>query len=71
LTSTIAGRRIDQYFLAEAAFATPVSAGIDPCEAAPLTCAGATTYKAVKVGNVRPSDLVVVSGVGSLGQSFA
>jgi alcohol dehydrogenase, propanol-preferring len=56
-----------EYFLAGAAFATPVPAGIDPREAAPLTCAGVTTYKAVKVGNVRPGDLVVVSGVGGLG----
>ena len=42
-------------------------AGIDPREAAPLTCAGVTTYKAIKVGNVRPNDLVLVSGVGGLG----
>ena len=56
-----------EYFLAEAAFATPVPAGIDPREAAPLTCAGVTTYKAIKVGNVRPNDLVLVSGVGGLG----
>jgi len=56
-----------EYFLAEAAFATPVPAGIDPAAAAPLTCAGVTTYKAVKVGNVRPGDLVLVSGVGGLG----
>ena len=56
-----------EYFTAEAAFATPVPAGIDPREAAPLSCAGVTTYKAVKVGNVRPGDLVVVSGVGGLG----
>ena len=56
-----------EYFLAHAAFATPVPAGIDPREAAPLTCAGVTTYKAVKVGNVRPGDLVLVSGVGGLG----
>ena len=56
-----------EYFLAEAAFATPVPDGIDPREAAPLTCAGVTTYKAVKVGNVRPGDLVAVSGVGGLG----
>jgi len=55
------------YFLAEAAFATPVPAGLDPREAAPLTCAGVTTYKAVKVGNVRPADLVVISGIGGLG----
>ena len=26
-----------------------------------------TTYKAVKVGNVRPGDLVLVSGIGGLG----
>ena len=56
-----------EYFLAEAAFAAPVPAGLDPREAAPLTCAGVTTYKAIKVGNVRPGDLVAVSGVGGLG----
>ncbi len=56
-----------EYFVAEAAFATPVPGGIDPQAAAPLTCAGVTTYKAVKVGNVHPGDLVVVSGVGGLG----
>jgi alcohol dehydrogenase, propanol-preferring len=56
-----------EYFLAEAAFATPVPAGVDPLAAAPLTCAGVTTYKAVKVGNVRPGNLVLVSGIGGLG----
>ena len=56
-----------EYFLAEAAFATPVPDGIDPREAAPLTCAGVTTYKAVKVGNIRPGNLVAISGVGGLG----
>jgi propanol-preferring alcohol dehydrogenase len=56
-----------QYFLADAAFAALVPDGIDPREAAPLTCAGVTTYKAVKVGNVRPGDLVAISGVGGLG----
>ena len=56
-----------EYFLAEAAFAPPVPAGIDPREAAPLTCADVTTYKAIKVGNVRPGDLVAISGVGGLG----
>ena len=55
-----------EYFLAEAAFATPVPAGIDPREAAPLSCAGATTYKAIKVGNVRPGNLVAISGIGGL-----
>jgi len=35
--------------------------------AAPLACAGVTTYKAVKVSGARPSDLVAVFGVGGLG----
>lgn len=41
--------------------------GIDPLEAAPLACAGVTTYKAVKMAGARPSDLVVVFGIGGLG----
>ncbi|MGP7996508.1 MAG: zinc-dependent alcohol dehydrogenase [Streptosporangiaceae bacterium] len=56
-----------EYFTAPAAFAALVPDGIDPVDAAPLTCAGVTTYKAVKVGNVRPGDLVAVSGIGGLG----
>jgi propanol-preferring alcohol dehydrogenase len=56
-----------EYFLAEALFAAKVPAGISPFEAAPLSCAGVTTYKAVKVGNVRPADLVAISGIGGLG----
>jgi alcohol dehydrogenase, propanol-preferring len=56
-----------EYFLAEAAYVAKVPAGVDPNEAAPLTCAGVTTYKAVKVGNVRPTDLVAISGIGGLG----
>ena len=56
-----------EYFAAPAAFASPVPDGLDPVEAAPLTCAGVTTYKAVKVGGVRPGDLVAISGIGGLG----
>src|SRR5690348_5004917 len=56
-----------EYFLAEAAFAAKVPAGVNAFEAAPLTCAGVTTFKAIKVGNVRPGDLVAISGVGGLG----
>ena len=36
-------------------------------DAAPLTCAGVTTYKAVKVSGARPASLVAVVGVGGLG----
>ncbi|MEV6010761.1 zinc-dependent alcohol dehydrogenase [Streptomyces sp. NPDC051976] len=56
-----------QKMLAWADFAQPVPDGIDPREAAPLTCAGVTTYKALKVAGVRPSQLVAVSGIGGLG----
>jgi propanol-preferring alcohol dehydrogenase len=56
-----------EYFLAEAAFAARVPEGINPFEAAPLTCAGVTTYKALKVAHVRPTELVAISGIGGLG----
>ena len=56
-----------EYFLAEAAFAARVPEGVDRFEAAPLTCAGVTTYKAIKVGRVQPAELVAISGVGGLG----
>jgi propanol-preferring alcohol dehydrogenase len=41
--------------------------GVDPFEAAPLTCAGVTTYKAVKVAGVQPGERVAVFGIGGLG----
>ncbi|MCH0565789.1 MULTISPECIES: zinc-dependent alcohol dehydrogenase [unclassified Streptomyces] len=48
-------------------FAQPVPDGVSPFEAAPLTCAGVTTYKALKVAGVGPAQLVAVSGIGGLG----
>jgi propanol-preferring alcohol dehydrogenase len=56
-----------EYVLAKAAFVARVPDGVDPLDAAPLTCAGVTTYKAVKVSGARSSDLVAVFGVGGLG----
>jgi propanol-preferring alcohol dehydrogenase len=41
--------------------------GVDPIDAAPLTCAGVTTYKAVKVSGARSSSVVAVFGAGGLG----
>jgi len=52
---------------AHGGFAALVPPGVDPLDAAPLTCAGVTTYKAVKVSGARSSDLVAVFGVGGLG----
>jgi alcohol dehydrogenase, propanol-preferring len=56
-----------QYATAYARYVVKVPDGIDPFDAAPLTCAGVTTYKAVKVAGTRSSDLVAVFGVGGLG----
>ncbi|MFF7765059.1 alcohol dehydrogenase AdhP [Streptomyces massasporeus] len=53
--------------LAWADFAQPVPDGVSALDAAPLTCAGVTTYKALKVADVRPAQLVAISGVGGLG----
>ena len=53
--------------VAYARYVVKVPDGIDAFDAAPLTCAGVTTYKAIKVAGTRSSDLVAVFGVGGLG----
>lgn len=45
----------------------PVPDGLDPMDAAPLSCAGVTSYKAVKVADSGPGTRVLVSGIGGLG----
>lgn len=56
-----------EYAKAFAKFVGRVPEAVDPFEAAPLSCAGVTTYKAVKVSGARSSDLVAVFGIGGLG----
>jgi propanol-preferring alcohol dehydrogenase len=56
-----------EYLVADAAHAQPVPDGVDPVDAAPLTCAGVTTYKAVKVSGLRPTERAAIFGVGGLG----
>jgi propanol-preferring alcohol dehydrogenase len=56
-----------EYAVAPAAFATPVPDAVSSRDAAPLTCAGVTTYKAIKVARVAPAETVAVFGVGGLG----
>ncbi len=56
-----------EYAVAAARYAVRVPDGVDPLEAAPLTCAGVTTYKAVKVAEVRPGERVAIFGIGGLG----
>lgn len=56
-----------EYTTAFARHVVRVPEGVDSLAAAPLTCAGVTTYKAVKVSGARPSMLAVIYGVGGLG----
>jgi D-arabinose 1-dehydrogenase-like Zn-dependent alcohol dehydrogenase len=41
--------------------------GLAPEEAAPLMCAGITTFNALRHSGARPGDLVAVQGIGGLG----
>jgi propanol-preferring alcohol dehydrogenase len=56
-----------EWAVAVADFAVPVPDAVSSFDAAPLSCAGVTTYKAVKVSGARSSDLVAVYGIGGLG----
>lgn len=56
-----------EYAVANADYVVTVPEQVSSFDAAPLTCAGVTTYKAVKVAGVRPSQLVAVFGIGGLG----
>src|SRR5947208_9966654 len=40
---------------------------LSPVDAAPLMCAGVTTFNALRNGGARPGDLVAVLGLGGLG----
>ena len=55
------------YMLAPAIALASVPQDLSPVEAAPLMCAGITTYNALRNGNARPGDLVAVLGLGGLG----
>ncbi len=56
-----------EYAVADADYVVAVPEGVDPRDAAPLTCAGVTTYKAVKVAHIQPTEKVAVFGIGGLG----
>ena len=56
-----------EYAVADADFVVPVPDEVTSLDAAPLTCAGVTTYKAIKVAHIEPSERVAIFGVGGLG----
>lgn len=56
-----------EYMVAHADYVGHIPAGMDPALAAPVLCAGVTTYKGLKETDTRPGQWVVISGVGGLG----
>lgn len=56
-----------EFLVAPAAFATPLPDRLGFDEAAPILCAGVTTYKGLKETDTQPGEWVVISGVGGLG----
>jgi D-arabinose 1-dehydrogenase-like Zn-dependent alcohol dehydrogenase len=56
-----------QYMLAPAEALAAVPESLNDAEAAPLLCAGITTFNALRHSGAQPGDLVAVQGVGGLG----
>jgi len=55
------------YVLADPDYVAHIPDGLTAAEAAPLICAGITTYKGLKETAARPGQWVAISGVGGLG----
>jgi propanol-preferring alcohol dehydrogenase len=56
-----------EYVLAAPDYVAHIPKGLGPKEAAPLICAGITTYKGIKVADVKPGEWIAISGCGGLG----
>jgi D-arabinose 1-dehydrogenase-like Zn-dependent alcohol dehydrogenase len=56
-----------QYMVAPVEALTEMPEGLSDAEAAPLLCAGITTYNALRHSGAMPGDLVAVLGIGGLG----
>ena len=48
-------------------YSVKVPDGLDSAAASSVTCAGVTTYKAVKVSHIRPGQWIAIYGLGGLG----
>lgn len=63
---TVDGAMAEQVIVS-ADYAVKVPDNLDPAAASSVTCAGVTTYKAVKVSNIRPGQWIGIFGIGGLG----
>jgi len=56
-----------EYMVAPARAVALMPADLQPVEAAPLLCAGLTTFNALRNSGARPGDVVAILGLGGLG----
>jgi len=56
-----------EYVIADPNYVAHIPDGLDPKLAAPLICAGITTYKGIKETRAKPGEWIVISGAGGLG----
>jgi D-arabinose 1-dehydrogenase-like Zn-dependent alcohol dehydrogenase len=57
----------EEYMVAPVEALVPMPATLSDTEAAPLLCAGITTYNALRHSGAVPGDLVAIQGIGGLG----
>jgi len=55
------------YLLADPNYVAHIPAGLRAKDAAPIICAGITTYKGIKQTEAKPGQWVAISGIGGLG----
>ncbi|MBA2795708.1 alcohol dehydrogenase [Streptococcus porcinus] len=58
---------MSEYALVTADYAVKVPENLDPAQASSITCAGVTTYKAIKESDIAPGEWIVIYGAGGLG----
>jgi alcohol dehydrogenase, propanol-preferring len=56
-----------EYILADPNYVARIPKGLSAIEAAPIICAGITTYKGIKETGAKPGEWIAISGVGGLG----
>jgi propanol-preferring alcohol dehydrogenase len=56
-----------EYLIADPNYVAHIPAGLAATDVAPIICAGVTTYKGIKVAQVRAGQWIAISGCGGLG----
>jgi propanol-preferring alcohol dehydrogenase len=56
-----------EYIIADPSYVAHIPAGLSSVDAAPLICAGITTYKGIKESGAKPGEWMAISGAGGLG----